>query len=871
MVSKQDIQNFLARVPLTTKMVLMTVVAGVLIWMVADRYGTLSIKNAFEVQLHSELENRTKEALFYFRHYIAAHVQATRMFVLQKNMIDYVEAQAWLPSESITIQYHDYPPTWFASYPILRAFVLPRYALLLDTQGNVREVFQSDPATPPAFLLQPSEHLLQWSLREHHAIDPEGTPYIVTSEKVYGNKKAPLARLMLASSIDEDFLITSLPADAAEFIVGIVSNETSSKVIASNDESLIPKGTTISDLSHRYLVIEHPMESSEINFKYAVMVPKDKIEPLIQSVLTDAKVKRALMAVAFVVSFAMIMVWITKRIERLNQRVADFSHKVLGGVVWEVSRGDQLAILEQRFYRLLEEVMISYATIKKEKEISEAANKAKSEFLANMSHEIRTPMNAILGFSEILEQQVGDEKQKSFLKSIQSSGSSLLTLINDILDLSKVEAGKFELEYALFHPHLLFQEMKMIFSHAIAKKKLDFRIEIDSELPEALWLDETRLRQILLNLVGNAVKFTNSGSVTLSVQVYFSKKNASQIMLMISVKDTGIGIYEDQIELIFEAFQQQRGQSHAEYGGTGLGLTITKRLVDAMGGTLSVKSKQGEGSIFSVVLNDVVVASVSEIEKTQLNDVELELIHFDHASILIVDDVEVNRNLVKLYLEAFPFTFYEASDGQEAIKLAQHYLPDLILMDMKMPVLGGWEATRKIKNHPKTQTIPVIALTASAMKGTADEYLTFGDAYLKKPISQTQLIKELARFLKHSWKRKALGDNEAISIEPQKTELSEIPEIHSTTVLSELLSVLEHEWSVRKTLRDVIVISDLQRFGKQAQEWGERFHYPILKKWGEDLHSQSSLFDIEKIQKTLEGFPFFINKIRECLLKTVEN
>ena len=380
---------------------------------------------------------------------------------------------------------------------------------------------------------------------------------------------------------------------------------------------------------------------------------------------------------------------------------------------------------------------------------AEMANAAKSSFLANMSHEIRSPMNAILGFADILNSQVENPKHKEFLAAITASGKTLLGLINDILDLSKIEAGKLKLEYGAVNPRAIFNDIRQVFKLETQRKGINFQVEIDPELPAALVLDEIRLRQIILNLVGNAVKFTSSGSITLSAAKRYRDPDHSAIEFVFSVKDTGMGIALDQQEKIFEVFHQQVGQSQAQYGGTGLGLAICKRLVEAMGGRITVTSTVGQGSTFQVVLDNVSVSATSDDVKIQAAPVIGPAFEFAPARILLVDDLKLNRILLRNFLGNPAFTLDEAENGQEALEVIRRDRPDLIMMDMRMPVMDGAELIRQLKADASLASIPVIIVSASAMPEEELEARALGcDGYLRKPVQRAELLQEISRFLK---------------------------------------------------------------------------------------------------------------------------
>lgn len=378
------------------------------------------------------------------------------------------------------------------------------------------------------------------------------------------------------------------------------------------------------------------------------------------------------------------------------------------------------------------------------------ANKAKSEFLSNMSHEIRTPMNAIIGFTELLDEQLSDKKARSYVKSIRNAGHSLLLLINDILDLSKIEAGKLQIEKKPANIHKLIQELGAIFSLEVQKKGLDLLIEIERSIPDSLYLDSVRIRQILFNLLGNAVKFTKQGHIKLQVKMHQPKQHISRLDLQIIVSDTGIGIPADQIDRIFHKFEQVQGQNTREFGGTGLGLAISSKLALMMGGNLEVSSSENKGTTFILLLKDIKVTSVAQNTeaKQRLRANEDKTIVFEPARVLIVDDVADNRELIINIFESSALILTDAKDGVEAVQYVKQQPFDLVLMDIRMPKMNGYEAARQIRKI--NAKIPIIALTASVME---DSFNTRNrdifDDFLRKPVLRADLFKVLSHFLPH--------------------------------------------------------------------------------------------------------------------------
>ncbi len=385
------------------------------------------------------------------------------------------------------------------------------------------------------------------------------------------------------------------------------------------------------------------------------------------------------------------------------------------------------------------------------KQAAETASRLKSEFLANVSHEIRTPLNAVLGFTEILRSKLEkDSPYHYYLDNIYTGGENLLRLLNDILDLSKIEAGQLEIRKDVVNIKSFIIVTIKIFSEKAERKGLILESQIDDGIPSNLMLDELRLRQVIYNLLSNAIKFTPTGKITISVQ----RENieSKNISLLFKIKDTGIGIPEDQQKLIFEPFRQRDGQDLAQYGGTGLGLTISKKLTELMGGTITLESKVNQGSTFIVQLKNIEMDHKYQNYVLQ-NLVKPTQIRFIDSKILIAEDIESNRNLVKEYLEGQNVTIIETENGEDAVDKIKENFPDLILMDLRMPIMDGDQAIDIIKADKVLKEIPIIVLTASTTKGEKQSDLFAKvDAVLLKPFTKNQLIEAMMKFLPYTQK-----------------------------------------------------------------------------------------------------------------------
>ncbi|MCP4112365.1 MAG: response regulator [Desulfobacteraceae bacterium] len=535
--------------------------------------------------------------------------------------------------------------------------------------------------------------------------------------------------------------------------------------------------------------------------------------------------------------------------------------------------------LELRVKERTAELMETNKALQTAKEAAEVANRTKSEFLANMSHEIRTPMNAILGFSELLLNKTSDAQHKDYLKSIYTSGEILLGLINDILDLSKIEAGRMEIQPSSVNIKDLLHEIRHIFIKKSHEKEIEFNLNIGENIPERLFLDEIRIRQVLINLIENAIKFTSEGYVSVFVSVNNNSIEAGRTNLILEIEDSGIGIPTYQHEHIFESFRQQDGQKTRKYGGTGLGLAITKRLVEMMNGKIFVQSEVGKGAEFQVCIAGVEIDnSLITAENSSKQD-ELS-VEFEPATILLVDDVHSNRELIKGYLENTDFSIIESEDGEKALYLlgkqecetcqipdrlilenAKKFEPGLILMDLKLPGISGYKVTEIIKNDDALRHLPVVALTASVMKETEIKTIQLFDGYLRKPVKKVQLISELKKFLPYKTEIKGKESDE--SVKNSKNSEQTISE-QAKTRLPEIFAILESKIIPKwEEINDMYFIDEVADFAEELKNIALEYDLGLLADYSHNLFESAQNNNIDGMESLMTEFPEIINKLRE--------
>lgn len=499
---------------------------------------------------------------------------------------------------------------------------------------------------------------------------------------------------------------------------------------------------------------------------------------------------------------------------------------------------------------LMEQSIIS------ERDKANQANKAKSEFLANMSHEIRTPMNAILGFSEALYHKLESRQHKKMVKSVLSSGNLLLSLLNDILDLSKIEAGKLEISTEPVDLVHIVQEIRLLFDEKAKKKGIELHTFSPPDFPRIILFDEIRIKQVIFNLVGNAIKFTHQGFV--NIKTGFANKSANSGELSIAVEDTGIGIPETQQELIFEAFKQQSGQSDRKYGGAGLGLAISRRLVEKMNGVISVSSKEGEGSVFKVIIPDIEIGTSGVRTKDILSDGQE--ITFKKAGILVVDDIYSNIATIENLLSPTDLTISSAESGEIALEILNHTRLDLILLDIRMPGMDGFELARCIKSNPALAHIPIIAYTASVFKSEIIEASDNFDGFLYKPVSRAELVAQFSRFLKHK-----IGTTVKKVEAPRLTNLDDLPD-NIVGVLPEIKKALEEKFlPLWETLKDHLVLFKIEEFAMELKQLANAYKFQFLIAYADKMLEELDTIDLESLAETLRQFPGIIEQISESL------
>jgi PAS domain S-box-containing protein len=496
------------------------------------------------------------------------------------------------------------------------------------------------------------------------------------------------------------------------------------------------------------------------------------------------------------------------------------------------------------------------------REAAEQANKAKSDFLANMSHEIRTPMNAIIGYSELLQQTLTNPKHRTQIESIRSSSKSLLGIINDILDISKIEAGKMKLENDFFDIRRALNDVKQLFTKKLIEKDLPLDLEIGADVPSELMLDETRLNQILVNLLGNSLKFTHKGRIYVSISMI--PQSLQLIDVIIKVGDTGIGIAKEEQANVFDPFYQTNGHAQKKYGGTGLGLAITKRFVVMMGGTIELWSEPGVGTEFTITIPNVLCRSEANSAKAEV-PVFIDY-QFSKATVLVADDDNENRNLMYDILGQFSIDVVSATNGAEAVRMAIETLPDLILMDLRMPEKNGYEATSDIKGNNRTSHIPIVAISASPdVKISPELNVGLFDDYIPKPIPIHRLLAVLTTYLPQKNDRRKMVSYSNDVIQP----LAMNDELRAS--FPRLMKSLETKYMVDyQQAMQSPNLEQLEVFGRELELTGVTTACDYLADFGKRIANFAEAGELGQVMDSLKSYTNLVNDLRD-LYEQIQN
>ncbi|MBF0621001.1 MAG: response regulator [Magnetococcales bacterium] len=695
------------------------ILLGTVLGLVWGHVHIQGVSETLRERFFSDLDERANSSRVRLDNYVKYHHYSAELFLSQNRFLNFISNNP--PPKDSSIKFYNRPPPWYPDRSIHRTFIKSHYTVLFDSDNKPREVYSRGGVQITQRLLDYlSRHDLR-SVRKESWIKHIGAElYLITGQSLQGKGDRRWERMVLVTPMNDTFLMASQGLLNATDLFGLLDASTG-KVIASSDLERIAIGGDLAQFAERYLMSKEAFfdyGNSEVILQLVLFAPKAELESLSHEVVDQALLEIALVTFIFVAAFSVLFAWFFAQQRRSGRRL----HAAM--------------------------------------QAAEEANRAKSYFLANISHEIRTPLNAILGFSQILLRKKADCQPESvrYLKNICTSGENLSEIINNVLDLSKIEAGKSVVDKEPIDLKLLVQSQYHIFKQRALEKGVKFSYAIDPTLPRGIISDRTKINQILINLLNNAIKFTSRDK---QISIGVARENHK---IVFRVSDQGIGIPEQKVETIFQAFQQADTSITRNHGGTGLGLAITQNLCQLLGGHISVTSEVGVGSEFIVTLP--LEVSTEQSHSKASSDETKQHTFKGHGQLLLVEDNPMNQEVMLSVLEDTGLDVTVAHNGQEAVAMVAEIMPDIILMDLHMPIMDGLTATKKILAQPETAGIPIIGLTADALVERAKEAKQAGILeILTKPININKFMILLNNYLQ--------GESDQKSEDAQNETLSE--------------------------------------------------------------------------------------------------
>ncbi len=485
---------------------------------------------------------------------------------------------------------------------------------------------------------------------------------------------------------------------------------------------------------------------------------------------------------------------------------------------------------EKNRYNVIEsEVYKRTDALLQAKQKADKAAQEKIEFIGVISHEIRNPINSILGYSELLEREIKDPEKIELLKPIVESSNSLLNLVNDLLDVSKVEVGKLKIEMSPTKILEFIKSLERIYRPKAEAKALAFSFITDENFPKFMVIDSLRLTQVISNLIDNSLKFTNSGFIKVTFN-HSPSKTQNKVNIKIAVEDSGLGIPKEEWPVLFEKFRQPKGQSYKKFKGSGLGLSICKKITQLLGGDIHIVEKDGAGTLFVIDLPEITLAQESDFKTEEF----IEEYVFEKSKVLLVEDEKIIQDLVKWNLKAFPIELIIANNGKEGINMALIHSPDLILMDIMMPNMDGIEAIELIRVYENLKKVPIVVI--SAILGTeVDKKIShLVSGMLKKPVLQRELYKELAKYLPHKIKKISTKEKEGVQEEP-------IPDSIKKEFKEQFFSKLND-------LYETMSILDGKKLAEEISLFAKSKNISSLLTWTQEFKTSIDKFDIKNIK-----------------------